>query len=39
MSKDKDKAVSVLNEAPCYRDAWGSEGTAPRILNLGTRLK
>jgi len=26
----------VLNQASCHEDLWGSGGTVPWILNLGT---
>jgi hypothetical protein len=31
--------VSVLNQAPRHEDVLGSEGVAPRILNLGAVWK
>jgi len=31
------KKYPVLHEALCHEDVWGSEGVAPRILNLSTR--
>jgi hypothetical protein len=37
--KGKRKVVPVLNEAPRHEDVLGSEGTAPRILDLGTRWR
>jgi len=31
----KGKVVTVLSNVPHHEDVWGSEGTAPRIINLG----
>jgi hypothetical protein len=36
-SEGKCKVVPVLNQAPRHEDVLGSGGTAPRILNLGSR--
>jgi hypothetical protein len=33
------KIVSVLNYATCREDVWGNGGTAPRIVNFGTRWR
>jgi hypothetical protein len=35
----KGKVVIALNQAPRYEGVWRSVGIAPRILNLGTRLR
>jgi hypothetical protein len=37
MRRQKGKVVPVLNEVPHHKDANGSGGTAPCILNIGTR--
>jgi hypothetical protein len=31
------KTYPALNRAPCHEDVWWNGGTAPCILNLGTR--
>jgi hypothetical protein len=38
-SKGEGKVVPVLHWLPCHGNACGSEGIAPRFLNLGARLK
>jgi hypothetical protein len=37
--KGKGNVVPVLNQAPLHEDVLGSGGTAPRILDLGTRRR
>jgi hypothetical protein len=37
--KVKGKAVLCFNWAPCHEGVLGSGGTAPRILDLGTRWR
>jgi hypothetical protein len=32
-------SLCLINWAPHHEDIWGTEGTAPLILNLGTRWK
>jgi hypothetical protein len=35
--KGEGKVVLLLNEALLQKDVWGSEGTAPGIVNLDTK--